>query len=89
MASNSYQRPLERSMPKRVGVHEIDVITSLSAQVTTLSKQLRSLNVNDIQTPSQACELCGGNHASVDWQSLCFIIFGASQLCVEFSEATT
>ena len=54
-------------MPKRVvGFHEIDAITALSAHVTTLSKQLESLNVSAIQTPSQACELCGGNHASVD-----------------------
>ena len=69
MASNNYQWPSERSMSKRaIGVHEIDVITAISAQVMTLSKQQGSLNVNVIQTPSQACELCERNHASFDCQ---------------------
>ena len=78
-------------MPKRVvGFHEIDAITALSAHVTTLSKQLESLNVSAIQTPSQAFELCGGNHASVDCQvGIPFSSSSKSQLCVEFPKATT
>lgn len=47
MASNNYQWPSDRSMPNRaIGVHEIDVIMALTAQVASLSKQLGSLSVN-------------------------------------------
>ena len=35
---NNYQWPSERQVPKRaMGVHEIDAISALSAQVQTLS----------------------------------------------------
>ncbi|KAJ4723309.1 DNA-directed DNA polymerase [Melia azedarach] len=69
MASNNYQWPSDRSTQRKVvGVHEIDAITTLTAQVTTLSRQLGTLNVNAIQSRVQVCELCGGNHASVNCQ---------------------
>ncbi|KAJ4717050.1 DNA-directed DNA polymerase [Melia azedarach] len=69
MASNNYQWPSDRSTQRRVaGVHEIDAITALTAQVATLSRQLGTLNVNVIQSQVQVCELCGGNHASVNCQ---------------------
>ncbi|KAL6288360.1 hypothetical protein ACE6H2_005870 [Prunus campanulata] len=40
MASNNYQWPSERSTPKKAGIHEIDAISALTAQISTLSKQL-------------------------------------------------
>lgn len=69
MASNNYQWPSDRTIPKKAaGVHEIDAITALTAQVATLSRQLGNLNVNAIHVPPKVCELCGGNHANVDCQ---------------------
>ena len=50
MAANNYQWPSERSSQKKVvGVYELDAITALTAQVTTLTKQLGSMKVNVIQ----------------------------------------
>lgn len=64
MASNSYQWPSERSIPKKAGIHEIDVISALTTQISTLSKQLGTLNVNAIQSTNLSCEFCAGNHHS-------------------------
>ncbi|KAH9704556.1 hypothetical protein KPL70_011517 [Citrus sinensis] len=65
MASNNYQWTSERSMPRKiVGAHNIDVVTTL--QMTALSNKLEHLNVSAIQT--QVCELCRGNHISVNCQ---------------------
>ncbi|CAL8992696.1 unnamed protein product [Prunus brigantina] len=66
MANNSYQWPSERAMPKKAGVHDVDVITAFTAQISTLSKQLGSLNVNAIQTPNVIYEFCAGSHSSAD-----------------------
>ncbi|KAH9734901.1 hypothetical protein KPL71_017554 [Citrus sinensis] len=67
MAFNNYQWSSERSMARKtVGAHNIDVVTALSAQMTALSNKLEHLNVSAIHT--QVCELCGGNHTSVNCQ---------------------
>ena len=59
---------LERVMPRKIaGVLEIDSITSLAAQMATLSQQLGKMNVNVIQT-NAVCDHCAGNHSSVDYQ---------------------
>ena len=43
MATNNYQWPSEKSIPKKIArVHKIDAITNLTAQITSLSKQLRN-----------------------------------------------
>ncbi|CAL9018386.1 unnamed protein product [Prunus brigantina] len=62
MASNNYQRPSERSTPKKAGIHEIDTIFTLTEQISTLSKQLGTLNVNAIQSTNLSCEFCVGPH---------------------------
>ena len=68
LASNNYQWPTERAMPRKIaGVLEIDSITSLAAQMATLSQQLGKMNVNVIQT-NAVCDHCAGNHSSVDYQ---------------------
>ncbi|GMN60160.1 hypothetical protein TIFTF001_029262 [Ficus carica] len=39
MAANAYQWPVERVAPKKAyGVHEVDPIIALTAQVATLTK---------------------------------------------------
>ena len=43
IALNDYQWPVERVAPKKlVGVFDLDMFTNLSAQVSTLSKQLQA-----------------------------------------------
>ncbi|XP_062093371.1 uncharacterized protein LOC133799363 [Humulus lupulus] len=66
MAMNNYQWPSERETIKKVaGVHELDAISMLSAQVATLTKQLQQNNIH-AQAPMMQmqiiCELCGGPH---------------------------
>ncbi|KAL4597574.1 hypothetical protein ACB092_11G000200 [Castanea dentata] len=68
LASNNYQWPTERAMPRKIaGVLELDSITSLAAQMATLSQQLGKMNVNAIQT-NVVCDHCSGNHSSADCQ---------------------
>ena len=68
LASNNYQWPIEKTMlRKTAGVLELDSITSLVAQMATLSQQLGKMNVNAIQT-NVVCDHCVGNHSSVDCQ---------------------
>ena len=68
LVSNNYQWPIEKAMlRKTVGVLELDSITSLAAQMATLSQQLGKMNVNAIQT-NVVCDHCVGNHSSVDCQ---------------------
>lgn len=65
ISSNSYQWGTERTTPKKVGIFEVDVFTSLEAQVAALTKKLESQTVNAIATPSP-CMLCQGPHANRD-----------------------
>ena len=44
MAANAYQWPSDCNVPRKiVGVHELDILTILSSQVASLSKQVSSL----------------------------------------------
>ncbi|XP_062104720.1 uncharacterized protein LOC133816003 [Humulus lupulus] len=66
MAMNNYQWPSKRETTKKVaGVHELDAISMLSAQVATLTKQLQQNNIQ-AQAPVMQmqimCDLCGGPH---------------------------
>ncbi|KAH9780125.1 hypothetical protein KPL71_007966 [Citrus sinensis] len=66
IASNNYQWSLERPISRRAtGVHNVDVVTALYAQIIAIRNKLDNLN---IQTQPQVCELCGGNHTSVNCQ---------------------
>lgn len=48
MATNSYSLPTERaSAQKKGGIHEVSEITSLSAQVATLTKMIKELGQSD------------------------------------------
>ncbi|XP_015382977.2 uncharacterized protein LOC107175761 [Citrus sinensis] len=66
MASNNYQWYSERLISKRaIEVHNVDVVTALYAHITAIRNKLDNMN---IQTQPQVCELCGGNHTSVNCQ---------------------
>ncbi|KAM6596601.1 hypothetical protein CsatA_007125 [Cannabis sativa] len=59
MALNNQQWPTERSQTKKVaGMHEVDAITKLTAQVEALTK----LMVVQAKQAQVFCELCGGPH---------------------------
>ena len=71
MATNAYQWPFECNTPKKtLGVHKLDVLITLSSQVTSLSKEISSLinQVNVIKTLVEACDLCRGMHTSMQCQ---------------------
>ena len=62
MAANAYQWPSERHVSKKVlGVHELDILTTLSSQVASISKQVNSLTsqTNAISTPHETCDRWG------------------------------
>ncbi|XP_060968683.1 uncharacterized protein LOC115710513 [Cannabis sativa] len=59
MVMNNQQWPTERSQTKKVaGMHKVDAIAKLTAQVDALTK-LMTAQVKQAQV---ACELCGGPH---------------------------
>ncbi|XP_062094019.1 uncharacterized protein LOC133800057 [Humulus lupulus] len=66
MTTNNHQWSNERSTSVRkvIGVHELEAITALTAQVASLTKQLQQNTVfaNAIQMPA-GCEICGGPHS--------------------------
>ena len=57
-------------MPKKlVGVHDLDAITNLAAQISSLSKQLQvaqlhnsQASTNMVQASPPSCESCHGPH---------------------------
>ncbi|XP_062103987.1 uncharacterized protein LOC133815123 [Humulus lupulus] len=64
MANNNQQWPSERGNSKKVaGLHEIDAISKLTAQVEALTKQLQGSTMAALVMQAQTmCELCGGPH---------------------------
>ena len=72
MANNNYQWPAERTNAARrvAGVHEVDAITALSAQVSSLTNMLKTMSmpttVNSVQANSEACVYCGEGHLFAD-----------------------
>lgn len=65
MVANNYQWPTEQMTSKKVAsMYELDVITSLSAQVAAIAKRLNIMGVNSINSPSLSCDLCGDPHSS-------------------------
>ncbi|KAJ4713012.1 DNA-directed DNA polymerase [Melia azedarach] len=69
MAANAFQWHSERLTPRRTfGVLELDSISALNDQLHTLTKQLGAMTANFIHIPHTVCELCSGNHSSMDCQ---------------------
>ncbi|XP_075640377.1 uncharacterized protein LOC142612142 [Castanea sativa] len=58
LASNNYQWPTERAMPRKTtGVLELDSITSLVAQMATLSQQLGKMNKTDVAIQNNSASI--------------------------------
>jgi len=64
MAMNSYQWNT-RDRNKVAGIHEVDAVTSLAAQVESLSKKLDVMASARVAAITM-CNGCGGGHASSD-----------------------
>ncbi|XP_024020121.1 uncharacterized protein LOC112091245 [Morus notabilis] len=66
MANNNYQWPAERAAAARrvAGIHEVDAVTALTAQVSSLASILKSMNheVNSPQFIAVSCTYCGEGH---------------------------
>ena len=59
MAANNYQWLIKKAMNRKVvGIHEIDAITALTAQVAASSKKFDTIGVNAIQSPYVTYEIC-------------------------------
>ena len=70
MSMNSHQWPADRATSSRTvaGVHELDAMTALAAQVSSLTHMVKGLTLPSSNTslqPSQvACVYCSGEHLS-------------------------
>ena len=74
MATNNYQWPTERlNARKAAGLHEVDAITALSAQVSSLTNMIKTMNmsagVNSVQAVGVTCVYCGEGHVYDDCPS--------------------
>ena len=59
MASNDFQWQVKKVTPKKVeGVHVLDAITVMQAQLRLLRKQLGTSNISVTQTQTQICDFC-------------------------------
>ncbi|KAG9442076.1 hypothetical protein H6P81_017930 [Aristolochia fimbriata] len=68
MTSNMYQYPVERSARGRVvGVHNVDHVLALQAQIESLTKQLMKLHPPSYV--AQICDMCGGGHPKHESQA--------------------
>ena len=62
MSANNYQWPGERSI-KEAGIHEVDPIMSLSAQVSTLANQIASFTTKDAASRESAMVASSGSYS--------------------------
>ena len=70
MAMNNYQWQSSRVKSSKIaGVHQIDPVTALAAQIAALNQKIDGLNKPNA-APSQvfSCDLCGGSHMSKECQ---------------------
>src|SRR5262249_26685393 len=67
MATNSYQWQVDRAATKKqAGVHNVDAVTALAAQIELLNKKIDGMSVGIIMM----CDLCGvPGHKSVECQA--------------------
>ena len=87
IALNDCQSPVERVTPKKpTRVFNLGMFTNLSAQVSTLSKQLQAsqqlgsqLSVHKVEESPLACEQCHGPHPT----SQCLMMNAMGDLTVE------
>lgn len=65
IAENQANWPTDREAPRKAaGMHNIDSVTALAAQMEAITKKLDTLtqSVNMVQTPTPMCAGCGADH---------------------------
>ncbi|GLT29119.1 hypothetical protein SLA2020_040050 [Shorea laevis] len=71
MASNNYQWNSERTPIKRSdGIHEVDTLKVLTAQVEAFYKKFDKLNASAMHVQNVTCDWCRGGHTSAECQNL-------------------
>ena len=71
MATNSYQWQSDRSQPRKAaGIHSLDSVTSLSAQIEALNKKIdkMSMTAPAMQVQGVQCDQYGGGQRNIDCQ---------------------
>ena len=75
MALNNCQWPRERATPKKPSRHELGVFNNLAVQVSLLTKQLQSTQLQNaqlvaivIQGAIPICDFCNGPHSNTECQ---------------------
>ena len=69
MAKNSYQWQSDRSQPRKVvGVHRLDSVIALSAQIEALNRKIDKISMTTpaMQHQGVQCEQYGGSYKSID-----------------------
>ena len=61
MANNVFNWQSKRSTGKSVGIHSIDTLSSLSAQMKLLNKKMDNLNMAPHHTQDTSYDLSGGD----------------------------
>ena len=87
IALNDCQWPIDRAKPKKpTGLFDLDMFINVSAQVSTLSKQLQAsqqlgsqLPVHKVEESPLACEQCHGPHLT----SQCLMMNAMGDLTIE------
>ena len=65
MVAYNYRWLTKRAMNGEVaGIHDIDAIIALMAQVAPLFKKFDTIEVNAIHSHYVTCEICGSNHCT-------------------------
>ena len=75
---NNCQWPTERTVPKKVaGVHDLDAVTNLATQISSLSKQLQATQLRNsqrsahmVQANPPSCESFHGPHLTTECQMM-------------------
>ncbi|XP_073123449.1 uncharacterized protein [Henckelia pumila] len=71
IASSSYHPQSERNISRRTtGLHQVDAITAMSAQLEALTKKIDGLSMGNYAMRIQEvfCDKCGGEHFTQDFQ---------------------
>ncbi|XP_022872320.1 uncharacterized protein LOC111391352 [Olea europaea var. sylvestris] len=67
IAKNQSMWPIDREAPRKtLGLHNVDAVTALTAQIEVLTMKMDNLSksVNMVHQSPPACEGCGADHAS-------------------------
>ncbi|KAK3204269.1 hypothetical protein Dsin_018315 [Dipteronia sinensis] len=69
MAINNSHWGSKRQLPKKSpGVHKVDELTSVKAQLNALKKQMKKMGARPSQVQVASCEWCLGPHSSMECQ---------------------